>query len=157
MDDGTHCEGEFKGTGILGGKGAVTLPSGHVIEGQLTGRMEEGIKVNAATLRKAPDVKQALPKAFGQLCTPPANKWKALFKHCRDVLGLDEEARLETPRVWQNVAVYLTSASTLKRRKGNDSSLQNSLNNLDVIPPFGRDKITMESYMEIKAYLNRVG
>uniref|UniRef100_A0AAR5PKC5 VPS9 domain-containing protein n=1 Tax=Dendroctonus ponderosae TaxID=77166 RepID=A0AAR5PKC5_DENPD len=156
LDDGTHYDGEFKGTGILGGKGAVTLPSGHVIEGHLIGSLEEGIKINAATLRKTADLNQALPKSFGQLCTAPANKWKALFKHCREVLGLDDgAASVETPRIWQNVAVYLTSASTLKRRKGDDGSLQNSLNNLDVIPPFGRDKITIESYMEIRAYLNR--
>lgn len=162
LEDGTHYEGEFKGTGIVGGKGTLTLPSGHIIEGNLSGSMDEGIKINTGVFRKESDANTLLPKSFGQLCTPPSQKWKALFRHCYQVLGLSHQpddggaVSLETPRIWQNVAVYLASASTLKRNKGDDNSLQNSLNNLDVIPPFGRDKITMESYIEIKTYLNRV-
>lgn len=165
LEDGTHYEGEFKGTGIVGGKGLLTLPSGHTIEGNLMGSMEEGIKINAGIFLKnveSQTFQTHLPKSFGKLCTPPSQKWKALFKHCYQILGLPENSSdttnahsLETPRIWQNVAVYLTNASTLKRNKRDDSTFQNSLCHLDVIPPFGRDRITMESYSEIKTYLNR--
>ncbi|XP_066262072.1 alsin [Euwallacea similis] len=159
LDDGTHYEGDFKGTGLVGGKGIVTLPSGHIIEGTLTGSMDEGIKISAGVLRKEPDLNSSLPKSFGTLCTPPSEKWKALFKRCHAILGLPEKttgaSSSETPRIWQNVAVYLSSATTLKKNKGDDGSFQNSLNNLDVIPPFGRDSINVESYREIKSYLHR--
>ncbi|XP_050306571.1 alsin [Anthonomus grandis grandis] len=155
LEDGTHYEGEFKGTGIVSGRGTFTLRSGHVIEGFLQGSMEEGIKIASGTFRKGQDSTPDLPKSFGQLCTPPSQKWKALFIHCHQVLGLNGDSTLETPRIWQNVAVYLSGATTLKKGKGDDNSLQNSLDHLDVIPPFGRDKITMDSYGEIKTYLNR--
>lgn len=160
MEDGSHYEGEFKGTGVLNGKGIITLPSGHVVEGNLVGSMQEGIKINSGLLQKRNDVQKLLPESFGKLCTPPSQKWKALFRHCYSILGLPENPNdsshsLETPKIWQNVAVYLSNASTLKRGKGEEHVFQNSLSNLDLIPPFGKDRITMESYLEIKAYLHR--
>lgn len=155
LEDGLHYEGEFKATGVLGGKGLVTLPSGHTLEGCLSGCLDEGVKITAGVLCKPPE----LSKSSGTFCTPPSEKWQALFRHCREILGLESDVAVcspsETPRIWQNVAVYLTSASTLKKAR-EEGGLLNSLNNLDVIPPFGRDNITPESYGEIRTYLCRV-
>lgn len=156
LDDGLHYEGEFKATGVLGGKGMVTLPSGHTFEGCLTGSLEEGVKIASGVLCKPTEIAS---KTFGTFCTPPSAKWQALFRHCHEILGQGGDVAAcspsATPRVWQNVAVYLSSASTLKKSR-EESGLLNTLNNLDVIPPFGRDSITTETYEEIRTYLYRV-
>lgn len=154
LEDGLHYEGEFKATGVLGGKGLVKLPSGHTLEGNLSGSLEEGVKITSGVLFKRPE---GSSKSFGTFSTRPEDKWQALFSHCHQILGLEGDVAgcsSETPRVWQNVAIHLTSASKLKKAH-QENGLLNSLNNLDVIPPFGRD-ITTETYDEIRTYLNRV-
>ena len=45
FEDGTHYEGELKQTGVFGGKGVLTFPSGDYIDGTLYGTWTEGIKV----------------------------------------------------------------------------------------------------------------
>lgn len=47
FEDGTHYEGEFKAAGIFGGKGALTFRSGDILEGNMTGAWNEGVKVSA--------------------------------------------------------------------------------------------------------------
>ncbi|KAL1491207.1 hypothetical protein ABEB36_011840 [Hypothenemus hampei] len=151
LDDGTHYEGEFKSTGVIGGKGTITLTSGHVIEGNMSGNIDDeggGVKINGGVLRK----KKQNEIIFGRLCAAPPKKWRALFTHCNDILGLcDLGMEGDTGKIWQNVAVYLS-----KRNKDSDkSTFQHSLQNLDVIPPFSKETITAENYKEIKNYLNR--
>ncbi|CAG9771169.1 unnamed protein product [Ceutorhynchus assimilis] len=130
-EDGTHYEGEFKGTGLIGGKGILTLPTGHTIEGLLTGSMDQGIKITQGIFQK----KYSHQKSFRQA---PAQKWQALFRHCQGILGDSED----TSQIWQNVAVHLARS-------------KQSLNNLDVILPFGEDKLNGKSYKDIKTYLSR--
>ncbi|XP_076270943.1 amyotrophic lateral sclerosis 2 isoform X3 [Rhynchophorus ferrugineus] len=159
LEDGSFYEGEFKGIGIIGGKGSLTLPSGHVLEGFLSGSLETGLRINNGVLKKTIESCRC---GSGKFCTPPSQKWTSLFEHCHEALGLKKgevfTERAETPettKIWQNVAVYLSNASTLKRSKGDEGFIQNSLNNLDVIPPFGRDLLGAESYQEVKGYLTR--
>ncbi|CAH0557543.1 unnamed protein product [Brassicogethes aeneus] len=151
LEDNTHYEGEFKGTGFLNGKGVLTLPSGHTVEGSMTGAWNEGIKINGTFART---LEQKLPKSFETLCTPVHLKWKALFKHCNQVLGIQESKTPETQKIWQNVAVYLSNASSLKRKKS-DRKFPNSLNHLDIIPPYGMDKLNMDNYQIVKNYLTK--
>lgn len=159
-EDGTHCEGDFRGIGILGGKGKLNLNSGHVIEGYLTGNWSEGIKISNGTCFKASSTLE-IPKSFETLCVPASQKWKALFLHCYQMLGISDECSNgnklnDTKRIWQNVAVYLSNShqSTMKKNKG--ERLENSLNNLDIIPPYGKGKLDSESYKELQQYLQRV-
>lgn len=156
LEDGTHYEGEFKGAGFLNGKGTLTLPSGHVLEGNLTGCWNEDIKISNAILKvdsKKNDFK------FREFCTPLNQKWKALFKQCHQILGVPDTVKGEvkssdTHKIWQNVAVYLSNASTAKRK--NENKFHNSLNRLDIIPPFGRETLDFKTYQDVKNYLMKV-
>jgi amyotrophic lateral sclerosis 2 protein len=159
LEDGTHYEGEFRGTGMLYGKGTLTLPSGHTIDGNLSGSWTEGIKISNGTFARSSE--KALPKTFKEFCTPVHQKWKALFKQCHQVLGIPDAGvkngakALDTQKIWQNVAVYLSNTSTMKKAKNSGSKFQNSLNHLDIIPPFGREKLDMGTYLEVKSYLSK--
>jgi amyotrophic lateral sclerosis 2 protein len=160
LEDGTHYEGEFRGTGVLYGKGTLTLPSGHTIDGNLSGSWTEGIKISNGTFARSSE--KALPKTFKEFCAPVHQKWKALFKQCHQVLGIPDAGvkngakALDTQKIWQNVAVYLSNTSTMKKAKNSGSKFQNSLNHLDIIPPFGREKLDMGTYLEVKSYLSKV-
>ncbi|XP_063922367.1 alsin isoform X2 [Zophobas morio] len=156
LEDGTHYEGEFRGTGVLYGKGTLTLASGHTIEGNLTGSWNEGIRISNGVFTRSSE--KTLPQTFKEFCTPVHQKWKALFKQCHQVLGIPDGIKngaksLDTQKIWQNVAVYLSNTSSLKKTKTSDKKFQNSLNNLDIIPPFGREKLDMGTYLEVKSYL----
>lgn len=159
LEDGTHYEGEFRGTGIIYGKGTLTLPSGYGIEGNLTGSWNEGIKISSGTFAYR-HAEKSLPKSFKEFCTPVHQKWKALFKQCHQVLGVPEAPAkngaksLDTQKIWQNVAVYLSNSSTMKAKNG-EKKLYNALNNLDIIPPFGREKLDMITYQEVRNYLSK--
>lgn len=166
LKDGTYYEGEFKAIGVLGGKGKLTLQSGHVLDGNLTGSWSEGVKVTNAILAKRNNTNtdnNNLPNSFESLCIPVALKWKALFHSCYQALGISESSpnnnrNSDTKRIWHNVAVYLSNSkqNTLKKSGGGDRSLENSLNNLDVIPPYGRESLDKETYSKLKQYLTKV-
>lgn len=163
LEDGTHYEGEFRGTGVLNGKGTLTLPSGHKIEGHLSGSWNnEGIKIVNGTFSRAAvsdhkDTQIQIENNTKYL----HQKWKALFRQCHQVLGIPENNKtngiklIDTQKIWQNVAIYLSNASTLKPNK-TDKKLHNSINHLDIIPPFGREKMDSDTYIEVKNYLLKV-
>ncbi|KAL3281564.1 hypothetical protein HHI36_004772 [Cryptolaemus montrouzieri] len=156
LEDGTHYEGEFKGTGILNGKGILTLPTGDFIEGNLNGSIDEGIKISSGIFIKTHE-KKKLPKSFGQLCTPVDQKWKALFRYFHQSIGIPENTKngikLDTQKIWQNVAVVLSNATNLTRDKEGNDKLPTALKNLDIIPPFGRDVLDMDTCQQVKHYL----
>lgn len=167
LEDGTHYEGDFKGTGNLSGKGTLTLNSGHTIEGNLSGSLIDGIKISSGILNLTKNNNNmdhcVRPSSFGKLCTPVGQKWKALFRQCYQMLGVPEnnpKTTLKVPdtqKIWQNIAVLISNShqGSLKKKKG-DRSLENSINNLDTIPKFGRNKIEADSYLEVKQYLSKV-
>lgn len=163
LEDGTHYEGDFKGTGNINGKGVLTLNSGHMIEGNLCGSLTDGIKIanGVLNLTKVSNVEFCVkPSSFGKLCTPVGNKWKALFRQCYQMLGVTENNTKvnnkapDTQKLWQNIAVLISNShqGSLKKKKS-DRSLENSLNNLDTIPKFGRSNMDMRNYTEVKQYL----
>ncbi|KAF2882405.1 hypothetical protein ILUMI_23775 [Ignelater luminosus] len=166
LEDGTHYEGDFKGTGNLSGKGTLTLNSGHTIEGNLSGSLIDGIKISSGILNLTKNNNNVdhcvRPSSFGKLCTPVGQKWKALFRQCYQMLGVPEnnpKTNLKVPdtqKIWQNIAVLISNShqGSLKKKK-TERSLENSINNLDTIPKFGRNKIDADSYLEIKQYLSK--
>ncbi|KAK9739210.1 MORN repeat [Popillia japonica] len=163
LEDGTFYEGDFKGTGILGGKGTLTLNSGHVLEGNLTGSWNEGIKIsngNLTLMKPVVSESDLIPKSFTSFCTPTHQKWKALFRYCYQILGVPDcnlKTNIKPPdtqKIWQNVAVVISNSfhGTVKCNKI-DRGIENSINNLDTIPQFGRDNIDGESYKNLKQYV----
>lgn len=166
LEDETYYEGDFKGTGVLGGKGVLTLNSGHILEGNLTGSWSEGIKISNGTLTLMKSVhseSDLIPKSFTSFCSPVHQKWKALFRYCYQILGVPDcntknNTKVpETQKIWQNVAVVISNSfhGTVKSNKI-DRGIENSINNLDTIPHFGRDHIDKESYKELKQYIVKV-
>ncbi|KAG7208800.1 hypothetical protein KM043_014993 [Ampulex compressa] len=173
FEDGTHYEGEFKSAGIFYGKGTLTFRSGDRLEGNMSGAWNEGVKVIATLhMNKASGNVQtdSKPTSFGKLCVSPDQKWKAIFRQCYQQLGVSElgsrstafsEKSMETQRVWQNVASIITKSHqrTLQRKKLSANCLTNkerdneTIDQLDKIPCFGRDKLNADTYNEIHKYL----
>ncbi|XP_071447156.1 alsin [Hetaerina americana] len=162
LEEGTHYEGELRGIGVFGGRGCLTIaPGGHCLEGFLSGSWDGEVKVNGGTFhfKRAPtspsgDQPQSsngwpsassaspTPSSFGRLCVPSSKKWKSLFQHCREELGLTTEED-ETDfvvisevracgervvgggglgeeawqRVWENVAVAITRSQLRLKQK----------------------------------------
>lgn len=110
-----------------------------------------------------------LSRSFGKLCVPPDQKWKAIFKQCYQQLVSEpvtknssyNEKSMETQKVWQNVASIITKShqKTLQRKKLSTSTPNTkeknseTIDQLDKIPGFGRDKLTSQIYNEIHKYL----
>ncbi|XP_033359057.1 alsin [Bombus vosnesenskii] len=173
FEDGTHYEGEFKSAGIFYGKGTLTFTSGDRLEGNMNGAWNEGVKVIATLhMNKASGNIQtnSKPTSFGKLCVSPDQKWKAIFRQCYQQLGVPEpgskaigitDKSAETQRVWQNIASIITKShqKALQRKKlltitstGKEKNNE-VIDELDKIPCFGRDKLTIQSYREIHKYL----
>lgn len=160
LEDGTHYEGEFKGTGILNGKGTLTLKSGHTIEGTLLGSLNDELRISNAVL-KIPTLncETTISKNFGTCCTPLNNKWRALFKNCYQILGAGEKQTkgVDNQKIWQNVAIIISNSrqSDSQKRKI-DRAIENSLKHLDTIPRFCRTTINVSEYQDLKCYLHKV-
>lgn len=166
FEDGTHYEGEFRGTGYLNGKGKLSLQSGYLIDGHLCGNWNEGIKITNATFSKAYlsiETEKSIPKSFQSFCSPVSLKWKALFQYCYQVMGInnenssDKNKLTDTKKIWQNVAVYLSNSHQHTLRKNNrDKCLENSLNSLDIIPPYGVENLNYSAFIKLQQYLIKV-
>lgn len=163
FEDGTHYEGEFRGTGNLNGKGKLSLQSGYLIDGHLCGNWNDGIKITNATFSKAylsTEAEKSIPKSFQSFCSPVSLKWKALFQYCYQVLGINYEnssKSTDTKKIWHNVAVYLSNTHQHTLRKNNrDKYLENSLNSLDIIPPYGVEKLNYSAFVKLQQYLTKV-
>lgn len=175
FEDGTHYEGEFRSAGVFSGKGVLTFSSGDKIEGSLSGAWTEGVKISNATMQlnvsnPAPPA-NSKPNSFGKLCVAPNQKWNALFRQCFKCLGLAETLltptgnhfvttnnAIDNKKIWQNVAVSISSSFKGKRvrkieKRSKDADLEKSSDCLEVIPQFGQTALTLESYSELRLYL----
>ncbi|XP_011306147.1 alsin [Fopius arisanus] len=182
FEDGTHYEGDFKSAGTFGGRGVLTFRSGDRLEGSINGAWNEPVKVTATLhMSKASGHQEPSnrPPSFGKLCVPPEQKWKAIFRHCYQQLGLIKEAdeglkrergergeretserRSETQRLWQNVAVIINKSQQRSSNSKKSSDLARAdrdknriiTEKLMKIPDLG-DKLTREVYKEIHDYL----
>lgn len=165
FEDGTHYEGEFRAAGKFNGKGILTLNSGDMIEGSLSGSWNEGIKISAGTLHLTTNklTTSTKPKSFGKLCVNSNHKWKAIFRMYYQCLGVPEPNSKnnnkvpETQKIWQNVAVGISNSrqgTLIKGDKKNKKQMQRE--QLDMIPQFCRERIDSESYKELNTYLIKV-
>lgn len=160
LEDGTHYEGEFKGTGILSGKGTLTLKSGHTIEGSMLGSLNEEIKISNGILSiPKGNTDLIMSKNFGTTCTPVNSKWRALFRNCYQILGAAEKQivkGIDNQKIWDHVAVIISNTRhSDSQKKKIDRTIENSLKHLDTIPQFCRDSINTAEYKELKTYLQK--
>lgn len=160
LEDGTSYEGEFKGTGVLNGKGCLTLNSGHEIEGYLTGSLNDCIKISNGTLNLVNHTNtelNSIPNSFAKLCAPVEQKWKSLFKKCYLALGLCENKPVDVQKLWQNIAISISNSyrDSLKLKDNDKNGFENSINDLDTIPKYCRTQIDLHNYQELKQYLQK--
>lgn len=111
--------------------------------------------------------------SFGKLCVLPNQKWNGLFRQCIQQIGIPDSiltplgnhiVNVRTPisnkKVWQNVAVSLSHANKDSSIGYAKSAMMKSTNldteQLNMIPTFGQSTLTLESFNEIKIYLNKV-
>ncbi|GLH04955.1 Alsin homolog [Gryllus bimaculatus] len=171
LTDGTHYEGEFRSVGVFSGKGTLTFNSGDRLEGTLYGAWNEGVKVTG-TLHKITSDQESKPQSFGKLCVAAHQKWKAIFRQCYaqlGVTGISETVAAKTgtgsPRpnvdlqkIWENVAVLITSSrqEALRRSRSGLINEESTNDSLDTIPQFASEKLTKETYKELRKYLGKL-
>ncbi|XP_058791668.1 alsin [Phymastichus coffea] len=183
LEDGTHYEGEFKAVGVFGGKGILTFCNEEKLEGNFSGAWDEGVKVTA-TLHinnKISGKSSKEPLSFGKLCTPPDQKWKAIFHQFYMQLGIPEmnnntnsknpsTHQIETQKLWSNVAAIISKSQRNRQKRQNfncnamNCSLNSSYNQLNEVEDndqlhkilyFGHEKLTLPAYNQIHKYLTR--
>lgn len=113
--------------------------------------------------------------SFGKLSVAPNQKWNALIRQCFHCLGVSESIltptgnhftvgplgqTIDNVKIWQNVAVAI-SCSHKERKKvlmklNRQSDLEKSVDCLELIPQFGQKVLDLESYMELRQYLQNV-
>lgn len=112
--------------------------------------------------------------SFGKLCVAPNQKWNALFRQCYQTLGISDTLltptgnhfnnipnnTIENKKIWQNVAVAISNSIKGKHVKKVDkahreSELEKS-DWLEVIPQFGQTSLNIDTYNELKSYLQSV-
>lgn len=79
----------------------------------------------------------------------------------------ETESTMETRKIWQNIASAITNSRqrNSQQQKLNDKSMKDSsrekensitiYDQLDTIPSFGRDKLTIDNYCQIQKYLTK--
>ncbi|MEE6490137.1 hypothetical protein FKM82_015786 [Ascaphus truei] len=156
-EDDTVYEGEFSDDWTLNGKGVLTMPNGHCIEGFFSGEWGSGIKVTGSYSKLVlfdGEKETARNLKLGSLSVPADEKWQAVFDECWSLLGCEVPGQGDARKAWDSIAVALTT----NRRQQRDSpeplsrSHTQTLESLELIPqhvgPF-----TQEKYEKIKEYL----
>ncbi|XP_059059278.1 alsin isoform X2 [Achroia grisella] len=176
FEDGTHYEGEFRSAGFFYGKGVLTFSSGDKIEGSLSGAWTEGVKLSNATMHlnvsNPTPPANSKPNSFGKLSVAPHQKWNALFRQCFQCLGVSDTiltptgnhfangpsgATIDNTKIWHNVAVAISCSHKDKHvktpKKSKDIDRQKLVDSLEVIPRFGQSTLSLDSYTELRQYL----
>ncbi|XP_071148422.1 alsin-like isoform X3 [Mytilus edulis] len=168
--DNSCYEGEFYGITQLQGKGKLIMPTGDSIEGIFSGSWNEGLKING--MFKKSDGQQETKKAklkvqipsshYGKMSVPADKKWEGMFVQCRTVLGVKGQAKPNTNKAWEGVAVMVSKGRQVlhEMKTRNLSSkwkkFQGSfVEEIEKIPPHDKGMLTTEYYNDIKRYLDR--
>ena len=101
---------------------------------------------------------------------PPDQKWKAIFRQCYQQLEVPEpgtrsnssiDKASEAQKLWDNVAVIISNSlhkKTKSSKNMNDCSKmekdRETIDTLSKIPCYGRDKLTLSIYEQIREYLS---
>ncbi|KRX97880.1 Alsin [Trichinella pseudospiralis] len=118
LTDGTMAKGEFNDVECLNGKASIYFPNGDYLEGFLSGRLQEQLKISNGNFYKSgcylsDGIKSEKDKQnnihdFENSGFPPAEqKWNDIFAHVYHQLNCAENTLLEadTDKFWQSLVV----------------------------------------------------
>lgn len=166
FQDNTVFKGELGAGGSLNGRGILSLSNGDSIQGSFYGMWSEGIKISgvyqksvadAYSLSEVESMIHSRDTAASQLCVPASEKWKDIFDHCRDMLGIQGVSDAQDNRqAWDAIAIAISNRKKLSHLKERVKCGQDeSLDYLERIPRTSKkqNSLTVEQYGEIKEYL----
>lgn len=165
FQDNTVFKGELGAGGTLNGKGTLALSNGDRIEGTFYGMWSEGIRISGVYHKAVEGENGACDidafKHTGESShqtVPASEKWKDIFDHCRDMLGIQgvSEAQ-DNKQAWDAVAVAIHNEKKKKTKHRSRCCQDDSLDYLERIPRASKKQntLTLEQYNEIKEYLQR--
>ncbi|KRY16024.1 Notchless -like protein 1 [Trichinella patagoniensis] len=118
LTDGTMAKGEFSDVECLNGKASIYFPNGDYLEGFLSGRLQEQLKISSGNFYKngccsSDGIKSEKDKQnnvhdFENSGFPPAEqKWNDIFAHVYHQLNCAENTLLtaDTDKCWQSLVV----------------------------------------------------
>ncbi|OUC49976.1 putative NLE domain protein [Trichinella nativa] len=118
LTDGTMAKGEFSDVECLNGKASIYFPNGDSLEGFLSGRLQEQLKISSGNFYKngccsSDGIKSEKDKQnnvhdFENSGFPPAEqKWNDIFAHVYHQLNCAENTLLtaDTDKCWQSLVV----------------------------------------------------
>ncbi|KRX14706.1 Alsin [Trichinella nelsoni] len=150
LTDGTMAKGEFSDVECLNGKASIYFPNGDYLEGFLSGRLQEQLKISSGNFYKngccsSDGIKSEKDKQnnvhdFENSGFPPAEqKWNDIFAHVYHQLNCAEDTLLtaDTNKCWQSLVVvcerFRKYFPTQKLQTTSSSSSSSSTNTADFI------------------------
>lgn len=119
FQDNTVFKGELGAGGSLNGKGTLSLSNGDTIQGSFYGMWSEGIKISGVYQKAVADeysVSEMESMIYNRYSTssplsvPACEKWKDIFDHCRDMLGIQGVSDAQDNRqAWDAIAIAITN------------------------------------------------
>lgn len=167
FQDNTIFKGELGAGGSLNGKGVLSLSNGDTIQGTFCGVWSEGIKISG-TYQKAVADEQSISDVDSlihrdncgspSLSVPASEKWRDIFDHCRDMLGIQGISDTQDNKhAWDAIAIAISNRKRQSHvKKPAKLCCEENLDYLERIPRTSRKygSLTMEHYREIKEYLS---
>ncbi|XP_064466211.1 alsin-like isoform X2 [Ornithodoros turicata] len=165
FQDNTVFKGELGPGGTLNGKGTLTLSNGDIIQGTFYGMWSEGIRITGVYQKAVEgdngtsDMDSMIHTSDNiHLTVPASEKWKDIFDHCRDMLGIQgvSEAQ-DNKQAWDAVAVAITNEKKMNTKHRSKCCLDGSLDYLERIPQASKKQnvLTLEQFAEMKDYLTK--
>lgn len=167
FQDNTVFKGELGAGGSLNGKGVLSLSNGDTIQGSFCGVWSEGIKISGvyqkavADEHSISDVDSLVHRdsvGSPSLSVPASQKWRDIFDHCRDMLGiLGVSDAQDNKNAWDAIAIAISNRKKQSHIKNRfKPCCEENLDYLERIPQTSKrhGSLTLERYVEIKDYLS---
>ncbi|XP_049267641.1 alsin isoform X2 [Rhipicephalus sanguineus] len=166
FQDNTVFKGELGAGGSLNGKGVLSLSNGDTIQGSFCGVWSEGIKISGiyqkavADEHSTSDVDSLIHrdnKGSFSMSVPASDKWRDIFDHCRDMLGIQGVSDAQDNKhAWDAIAIAISNRKRQSHvKKQGKPCCEENLDYLERIPQTSKKhgSLTLERYVEIKDYL----
>lgn len=166
FQDNTVFKGELGAGGSLNGKGVLSLSNGDTIQGSFCGVWSEGIKISGiyqkavADEQSTSDVDSLIHrdnKGSFSMSVPASDKWRDIFDHCRDMLGIQGVSDVQDNKhAWDAIAIAISNRKRQSHvKKQGKPCCEENLDYLERIPQTSKKhgSLTLERYVEIKDYL----
>ncbi|KRZ77371.1 Notchless -like protein 1, partial [Trichinella papuae] len=150
LTDGTMAKGEFNDVECLNGKASIYFPNGDYLEGFLSGRLQEQLKISNGNFYKngcysSDGIKSEKDKQnnnvhdFENSGFPPAEqKWNDIFAHVYHQLNCAENTSVvaSTDKCWQSLVVVCERFRKYFPMKKLQSSSTNTADFIEKIPNY---------------------